>query len=37
MNVEVLLSTMNNDDFKIVKKCNIHSDVLIINQCDLEK
>lgn len=36
MRVEVLLSTMNQENTDIVRKCHINSDVLIINQCDKE-
>lgn len=34
MKIEVLLSTMNQKDLSIVKKMNIQTDVLIINQTD---
>lgn len=34
MKIEVLLSTMYQTDRSIIKKCNIHSDVVVINQCD---
>lgn len=34
MNVEVLLSTMNQCDKSILDKMNIQSDIIIINQCD---
>lgn len=34
MNVEVLLSAMNQTDMGIAEKSNIKSDVLIINQCN---
>lgn len=37
MSVEVLLSVMNQTDLSIVDKCNIHSDCIIINQCDREE
>lgn len=36
MKIEVLMSVMNQTDTSIVKKANIKSDVLIINQCDSE-
>ena len=34
MRIEVLLSTMYQTDKNIIKKCNIHSDVVVINQCE---
>lgn len=34
MNVEVLLSAMNLQNMDIAEKSNIHSDCIIINQCD---
>lgn len=34
MKLEVLMSCMNQKDFSILDKANIHSDVLIVNQCD---
>lgn len=37
MMVEVLLSVMNQLDMDIVEKCNIHSNCIIINQCDKEE
>lgn len=37
MTVEVLLSVMNQTDLSIVDKCNIHSNCIIINQCDKEE
>lgn len=37
MKIEVLLSTMNQKNFDIVKKCNIKGDVIVINQCNEEK
>lgn len=32
MNIEILIATMNQTDFSLVKKMNIHSDTIIINQ-----
>ena len=37
MKVEVLLATMYQDDWSIVKKCNINSNAIIINQCNQDK
>lgn len=37
MKVEVLVSTMNQTDFSLIKKMNIKTDALIINQCDKEE
>ncbi len=34
MNLEVLASTMHQSDFSIVRKMNIKTDAIIINQCD---
>lgn len=34
MNIEVLLSTMNQKDMSIIDKMNIQGDAIIINQCD---
>ncbi|WP_461205040.1 glycosyltransferase family A protein [Clostridium sp. DL1XJH146] len=34
MNLQVLLSIMNRDDFTIVEKMNIQSKAIVINQCD---
>lgn len=34
MKIEVLLSTMHQTDKSIIKKCNINSDAVIINQCE---
>ncbi|MEW4289644.1 glycosyltransferase family A protein [Rossellomorea marisflavi] len=34
MRVEVLLSTMNQSDCSIIKRMNINSDVIVINQCE---
>ncbi len=34
MKIDVLLSTMYQNDFSIVEKCNIQSDAIVINQCD---
>lgn len=36
MKIEVLLSTMHQKDFSILKKCNIRTDAVVINQCDEE-
>lgn len=35
MKLEVLLSCMNENNFEIVKKANIKTDVLIVNQCNI--
>ena len=32
MKVEVLLSCMNQNDFSIVRKCNVRTDALVIAQ-----
>lgn len=37
MKIEVLLSTMYQSGFDIVKKCNIKSDAVIVNQCGYDK
>ena len=34
MEMEILLSTMNQQDDGIIKKMGIHSDAIVINQCD---
>ncbi|MED3652389.1 glycosyltransferase family A protein [Heyndrickxia sporothermodurans] len=34
MNLEVLVSTMHQSDYSILDRMNIHSDAIIINQCD---
>lgn len=34
MVIEVLLSTMYQDDWKIVDKCNLKTSAIIINQCN---
>ena len=36
-NVEVLISAMNQHDDSIFAKTNVHSDALLINQCDVEE
>jgi len=36
MKVEVIVSTMHQTDFSLIKKMNIKTDALIINQCDEE-
>lgn len=33
MNIEVLVATMNQKDFSLIKKMNLHGDAVIINQC----
>ncbi len=33
MNVEVLVATMNQKDFSLIKKMNLRGDAVIINQC----
>src|SRR5574344_1888386 len=35
MTMEILLSCMHQEDTSIVKRSNIQSDVVIINQCDI--
>lgn len=37
MRLEVLLSTMYQNNFDIVEKCNIRTDAIIVNQCNEEK
>ena len=37
MNVEVLASVMNQSDNKIIKKININTDAIIVNQCSENK
>lgn len=34
MTLQVLLSTMNQKNFNLVKKMNIQTNTIIINQCD---
>lgn len=34
MKLEVLISCMNQKDFSILDKINVHSDILIVNQCN---
>ena len=34
MNLQVLIPTMNQTDYSILKKMNIRSDAIIVNQCD---
>ena len=34
MSIEVLLSTMHQDDLSIIEKCNIRTSCLIVNQCN---
>ena len=34
MSVEVLLSAMNQTDMSLIDKCNIHSNCIMVNQCD---
>lgn len=34
MTLQVLVSTMYQSDYSLIKKMNIHSDAIIINQCD---
>ncbi|WP_223305465.1 glycosyltransferase family 2 protein [Peribacillus butanolivorans] len=34
MDLQVLVSTMNQDDHSLLKKMNIRSDAIVINQCD---
>ena len=37
MNIEVLVATMNQKDFSLIKKMNLHGDAVIINQCGKEE
>jgi glycosyltransferase involved in cell wall biosynthesis len=37
VNLEVLISTMYQKDFSLVKKMNLSTDAIIINQCDREE
>lgn len=37
MNLNVLVSTMNQNDHSLIKKMNIQSDAIFINQCDKNK
>lgn len=37
MKIEVLLSTMYQNEWNIVDKCNIRTDAVIVNQCNEEK
>ena len=37
MSVEILMSCMYQEDFSIVKKSNIQSDAIIINQTNVNK
>jgi len=34
MNIQVLVATMNQEDYSLLKKMNIQSDVIVGNQCD---
>lgn len=34
MNLQVLISTMHQDDYSLLEKMNINSDAIVINQCD---
>lgn len=34
MNLQVLIATMYQKDYSLLKKMNIHSDAIVINQCD---
>ena len=36
MNIQVLISTMNQTDYKLLSVMNIQSDAVVINQCDKE-
>lgn len=36
MSLQVLISTMNQNDYGILKKMNINSDAVVINQCDTD-
>ena len=37
MSIEVLISAMNQSSMELIEKSNIHSDCLIINQCDRDE
>ena len=37
MKVEVLVSTMNQKDYSLLRKMNIQSDAIVVNQCDVNK
>ena len=37
MNLEVLISCMHQQDASIIRRTNVQSDVLVINQCDVDK
>lgn len=37
MNLQVLLSTMHQKDYRIIDKMNIQSDAIIVNQCNKNK
>lgn len=37
MNLQVLVSTMNQKDHKLIEKMNLQSDAIIINQCNVNK
>lgn len=37
MKLQVLISTMNQTDFSILKKMNIQSDAIVVNQCKINK
>lgn len=37
MKVEVLISCMHQTDHSIIDRTNIHSDVIVINQCNIDK
>lgn len=36
MSIQVLISAMNEEDFGIAARCNIQTDAVIINQCDVD-
>lgn len=37
MRIEVLVSTMNQIDYSLLKKMNIQTDAIVVNQCDYNK
>lgn len=37
MRIQVLMSAMNQTDFSILKRANIKSDAIIVNQCDINR
>ena len=37
MTFEILMSCMNQKDFALVDRANIHSNILVVNQCDRDE